>query len=144
MGDETVCERGYCRWSRERDRRPSPFWSFLPDREPGPDAEHCALAQRIVAFRREVEEHVKESQFLQASFARGERSQRDINIPPLRRDGCASEVNLGFALASAPRRNTFTTETAVFGTFTRDLKNMALWLRERRIRHVAMESTGVY
>lgn len=41
-------------------------------------------------------------------------------------------------------RNTFTTETAVFGTFTQDLENMARWLRERRIRHVAMESTGVY
>lgn len=41
-------------------------------------------------------------------------------------------------------KNTFTTESAVFGTFTRDLENMARWLRERRIRHVAMESTGVY
>jgi len=41
-------------------------------------------------------------------------------------------------------RNTFTTEAAVFGTFTRDLENMARWLRERKIRHVAMESTGVY
>ena len=41
-------------------------------------------------------------------------------------------------------RNTFTTETAVFRTFTQDLEKMAVWLRERRIRHVAMESTGVY
>src|SRR5579863_10322578 len=41
-------------------------------------------------------------------------------------------------------KDTFTTETAVFGTFTRDLENMAQWLRERRIQHVAMESTGVY
>jgi transposase len=41
-------------------------------------------------------------------------------------------------------RNTFTTESAVFGTFTQDLENMAGWLRERKIRHVAMESTGVY
>lgn len=62
-GDETGCESGYCGRCRGRDRRPNPFWSLLPDREPGPDAEHCASAQRIVAFRRKVEEHVKESQF---------------------------------------------------------------------------------
>jgi transposase len=41
-------------------------------------------------------------------------------------------------------KNTFTTETAVFATFTQDLEKMARWLRERKIRHVAMESTGVY
>lgn len=41
-------------------------------------------------------------------------------------------------------RNTFQTETAVFRTFTQDLEKMAAWLRERSIRHVAMESTGVY
>jgi transposase len=38
----------------------------------------------------------------------------------------------------------FRTESAVFGTFTQDLEKMAAWLRERRIRQVAMESTGVY
>lgn len=32
----------------------------------------------------------------------------------------------------------------VFGSFTGDLKKMADWLRERKVRHVAMESTGVY
>jgi transposase len=41
-------------------------------------------------------------------------------------------------------RDRFDTETAVFGTFTQDLEKMARWLRERKIRHVAMESTGVY
>jgi transposase len=41
-------------------------------------------------------------------------------------------------------RDRFRTETAVFGTFTKELEKMALWLRERKIRHVAMESTGVY
>ncbi|HEY7615840.1 MAG TPA: IS110 family transposase [Terriglobales bacterium] len=35
-------------------------------------------------------------------------------------------------------------ESATFGTFTRDLKEMAEWLKARKIRHVAMESTGVY
>ncbi len=41
-------------------------------------------------------------------------------------------------------RDQFQTESAVFPTFTRDLEKMAAWLRERRIQHVAMESTGVY
>ncbi len=41
-------------------------------------------------------------------------------------------------------RDRFDTETAAFGTFTQDLEKMARWLRERRIRQVAMESTGVY
>ncbi len=41
-------------------------------------------------------------------------------------------------------RDQFRTETAVFLTFTQDLEKMAAWLRERKIRHVAMESTGVY
>ena len=41
-------------------------------------------------------------------------------------------------------RDRFHTETAVFGTFTQDLREMAQWLGKRKIRHVAMESTGVY
>jgi len=36
------------------------------------------------------------------------------------------------------------TESTSFGTFTSDLKEMAEWLKARKIRHVAMESTGVY
>lgn len=35
-------------------------------------------------------------------------------------------------------------ESATFGTFTSDLKEMAEWLKDRKVRHVAMESTGVY
>jgi transposase len=31
-----------------------------------------------------------------------------------------------------------------FGTFTKDLKAMAAWLKEHNIRYVAMEATGVY
>lgn len=36
------------------------------------------------------------------------------------------------------------TETAVFRTFTHDLERMAEWLKQHQVRHVAMESTGVY
>jgi transposase len=35
-------------------------------------------------------------------------------------------------------------EEAVFGTFTQELEWLARWLKERKVRHVAMESTGVY
>jgi transposase len=38
----------------------------------------------------------------------------------------------------------FQTETAVFRTFTRDLEQLAQWLKEHQVRQVAMESTGVY
>jgi len=37
-----------------------------------------------------------------------------------------------------------TLETAKFGTFTEDLEQLAEWLQQRNVRHVAMESTGVY
>ena len=36
------------------------------------------------------------------------------------------------------------TESATFGTFTCDLRAMAEWLKTLKVRHVAMESTGVY
>ena len=35
-------------------------------------------------------------------------------------------------------------EEATFGTFTQDLERLRQWLKERRVRQVAMESTGVY
>jgi transposase len=35
-------------------------------------------------------------------------------------------------------------EEVVFGTFTQDLVRLREWLRERKVREVAMESTGVY
>lgn len=35
-------------------------------------------------------------------------------------------------------------EEAVFGTFTQQLEQLRDWLRQRKVRHVAMESTGVY
>jgi transposase len=36
------------------------------------------------------------------------------------------------------------TETAVFGTFTRDLERLRDWLTGHKVRQVAMESTGVF
>jgi transposase len=34
--------------------------------------------------------------------------------------------------------------TETFGTFTDDLERLRDWLREHKVREVAMESTGVY
>jgi len=38
----------------------------------------------------------------------------------------------------------FEVEEALFGTFTQDLERLRQWLKERNVRQVAMESTGVY
>ena len=35
-------------------------------------------------------------------------------------------------------------ETAMFGTFTRDLEQLRDWLIANKVQHIAMESTGVY
>ena len=35
-------------------------------------------------------------------------------------------------------------EEAVFGAFTQELERLAGWLREHKVRQIAMESTGVY
>jgi len=37
-----------------------------------------------------------------------------------------------------------TIEEAVFGTFTQELERLRTWLKQHRVRQVAMESTGVY
>jgi transposase len=37
-----------------------------------------------------------------------------------------------------------TTEEQVFGTFTQELERLRTWLKQHKVRQVAMESTGVY
>lgn len=90
-------------------------------------------------------EHEKESQRIwQVSFARGERS--DIVTVVYRR--CAGldvhKKSISVCVRIRRARDKFQTETAVFGTFTKDLEHMAEWLRGHKVQHVAMESTGVY
>ncbi len=36
------------------------------------------------------------------------------------------------------------TQKAVFGTFTQDLERLRAWLKQYKVKQVAMESTGVY
>src|SRR5436190_16231567 len=38
----------------------------------------------------------------------------------------------------------YSLETAEFRTYTEDLERLAEWLKEHKVKHVAMESTGVY
>ena len=37
-----------------------------------------------------------------------------------------------------------TIEEVVFGTFTQELERLRTWLKQHKVRQVAMESTGVY
>lgn len=57
-----------------------------------------------------------------------------LDVHPRSVSACARIVSDGRA----------THDLKTFGTSTRELKEMAGWLRERRCTHVAMESTGVY
>ena len=41
-------------------------------------------------------------------------------------------------------RKTEQVETAQFNTYSEDLERLAEWLRQHKVKHVAMESTGVY
>jgi purine-nucleoside phosphorylase len=36
------------------------------------------------------------------------------------------------------------TQVAIFGTFTQDLERLLDWLKQYKVKQVAMESTGVY
>jgi transposase len=118
----------------------------MPAGECDPDAQHsnCALAQRIVAFRREAEEHVKES----LRFPSVLRSRRkEFTVSLIYRRCAALDVHQkSIAVCARVRGDGHqpTMESATFGTFTCDLQAMADWLKVRKIRHVAMESTGVY
>jgi transposase len=95
-------------------------------------------------FHREAEEHVKESQ----RFPGVPRSRRKENQVTLIYRRCAGldvhQKSISVCVRMRTARDKFATETAVFGTFTHDLERLAEWLYEHRVRHVAMESTGVY
>lgn len=102
------------------------------------------MAQRIVAFRREVEEHEKESQPISKRPSLAAKGAKVTLI--YRRcaglDVHKKTVSVCFRFRIA--RDKFATESTVFGTFTADLERLAAWLKERKVHHVAMESTGVY
>lgn len=118
----------------------------MPACERDPDAEHlgCALAQRIVAFRREAEEHVKESQRF-PSVLRSRRKEFNVSLIYRRCAGLdVHKKSISVCARVQKSDHRIETESATFGTFTCDLRALAEWLKARKVRHVAMESTGVY
>ncbi len=102
------------------------------------------MAQQIVAFRREAEEHVKESQRF-PSVLRSRQKEIKVNLLYRRCAGLdVHQKSISVSVRVQVGADQSKTESATCGTFTGDLKEMAEWLKARKIRHVAMESTGVY
>jgi len=96
------------------------------------------------AFRREAEEYGKESRGF-PSVLRSRRKEHSVTLIYRRCAGMDVHKNsVSVCVRIRSPRDHFETETAVFRTFTRDLEQMADWLKERKIRQVAMESTAVY
>jgi transposase len=52
--------------------------------------------------------------------------------------------SVGVCMRRRVKGGHFEVEEAVFGTFTQDLERLRQWLKERNVRQVAVESTGVY
>jgi transposase len=101
------------------------------------------VAQRIVAFAAS-EEHEKEShRFSRCPWLAAE---GDLMATVYRR--CAGlDIHRDTVAACARTRiaqGKYEEQRQVFGTFTSDLKKLAEWLHQHRIKQVAMESTGVY
>jgi transposase len=57
--------------------------------------------------------------------------------------GCGIDVHRDTAVATIKGKDILT-QTKTFGTFTTDLYELAGWLQNHGITHLAMESTGVY
>jgi transposase len=96
------------------------------------------------AFRREAEEHGKESRGF-PSVLRSRRKEHNVTLIYRRCAGMhVHKKSISVCVRMGSSRDHFETETAVFGTFTRHLEQRAEWLKERKVRHGAMESTGVY
>ncbi len=60
---------------------------------------------------------------------------------------CGIDVHKTFVvatIAATDRENITTYHTKRFSTFTRDLKDLALWLSNNQCVYVCMESTGKY
>jgi transposase len=73
-----------------------------------------------------------------------QRRHYEATLPLLRWSGHPQEVSQRLCPASRARQAGSRDQEAVFGTFTQDLLRLRQWLRERKVKQVAMESTGVY
>lgn len=57
--------------------------------------------------------------------------------------GCGIDVHKSLLVATI-RGTELREQTREFGSFTEDIENLRVWLKESGITHIAMESTGVY
>jgi transposase len=57
--------------------------------------------------------------------------------------GCGIDVHKSLLVATV-RGTGLKEETREYGAFTEDIESMSCWLKECKITHIAMESTGVY
>jgi transposase len=101
-------------------------------------------AQRIVALAARRGAREGKSKDFQASIARGKGDV--MKLLYLR---CAGlDVHKNSVTVCVRRRvpgsSQVEMEEAVFATFTQDLRRLSEWLKQRRVKQVAMESTGVY
>lgn len=79
-----------------------------------------------------------------ASEGSGESRRRIEGLPVIRRDVAGIDLGSERHWVCAPAKDGAAREIADFGATTPELLRMAEWLKERRVKHVAMESTGVY
>ena len=114
--------------------------------EAGPDASAAfSVAQPNVAFvavRRRAREG-KSSYLVQASFAR-RRKEGPLQFVHSRCAGLDAHKKSVSACIRIRQGKKTIIETAVFGTFTRDLERLCDWLSAHNVQQVAMESTGVF
>lgn len=79
----------------------------------------------------------------EGSFCNELEAKRSVSFDQVVLSGCGIDVHKKVIVASISGEGV-ESETRTFRTFTDDLESLRNWLKERGIRHVAMESTGIY
>jgi transposase len=65
-------------------------------------------------------------------------------LPVVRGDAAGIDLGSEIHWVCAPKASSAGREVATFGATTPELERMAAWLRDRKVKTVAMESTGIY
>lgn len=73
-----------------------------------------------------------------------QRTEEDVDIKAIRTDAAGVDLGSEEHWVCAVKADRTAREVARFGATTQQLEAMAEWLKERGVRSVAMESTGVY
>ena len=101
-------------------------------------------AQQIVASAARWRAREGKSTVFQASLTRGKRRRNEVTVPLLRRLGYPSRHSERMCEKRVRGQAEAVVEEQVFGTFTQELERLHNWLKQQKVRQVAMESTGVY